>query len=64
VYSVWIGIFTLATADVLTYTFGWLNELPLFLIYAAAFLFFASYALITRRAEEARAKGRTLFTEL
>lgn len=61
---VWIGIFTLAMAGVLVATFGWLYALPLIIIYASAYLFFASYAAITRRAEEARAESQELLTRL
>jgi signal transduction histidine kinase len=60
----WIGIFCLATAGVLTYTLGFGSGLPFFLMYAGAYLFFGSYAAITRHAEEARAESEALLTRL
>jgi len=60
----WIGVFCLATVGVLTYTFGWQYALPFFLMYAAAYLFFASYAAITRRAEEGREASQALLAQL
>ena len=60
----WVGIFCLATAGVLTYTSGLGNALPFFVLYAGVYLFFASYAAITRRAEESRAESEALLTRL
>ncbi len=60
----WIGIFCLATAGVLTYTSGLGNALPFIVMYAGIYLFFASYAAITRRAEESRAESEALLTRL
>jgi signal transduction histidine kinase len=60
----WIGVFILAMAGVLIVTFGLDYTLPFILMYAAVFLFFASYTAITRRAEEARAQSQALLTQL
>jgi signal transduction histidine kinase len=60
----WIGIFCLATAGVLTYTSGLGNALPFFVMYAGVYLFFASYAATTRRAEQSRAESEALLTRL
>ncbi len=60
----WLGIFILATAGVLVYVFGWGYALPFILMYAAAFLFFASYTAITRRAEDAREESQALLAQL
>jgi signal transduction histidine kinase len=61
---VWIGVFILAMASVLVVTFGLDYTLPFILMYAAVFLFFASYTAITRRAQEARAESQALLTQL
>jgi signal transduction histidine kinase len=60
----WIGVFCLVTAGVLTYAFGLGYALPFIVMYAGIYLFFASYAAITRRAEEARAESEALLTRL
>jgi signal transduction histidine kinase len=60
----WIGIFCLATAGVLTYTSGLGHALPFFVMYAGVYLFFASYAATTRRAEQSRAESEALLTRL
>ncbi len=60
----WIGIFCLATAVLLTYTLGFGSGLPFFFMYAGAYLFFGSYAATTRRAEKARAESEALLARL
>ena len=61
---IWIGIFTAVTAVALIISYGWRDALPFIFIYAAAFLFVASYATATRQAEEAQQKSQTLLAEL
>ncbi|UCC86050.1 MAG: sensor histidine kinase [Anaerolineales bacterium] len=60
----WIGIFCLTMAGALVYDFDWSYALPMIVIYVSASLFFASYAAVTRRAEEAREESLALLTRL
>ena len=60
----WVGVFLVATAATLLVVYGLPNSLPFIFIYAAAFIFVASYATVTRQAEEARAEGQTLLLQL
>jgi hypothetical protein len=60
----WIGILTFIVASGLLITHGWLNGLGFFLVYAAGYLFVASYVFVTEQAEAARAESQRLLIEL
>ncbi|MCP4168549.1 MAG: hypothetical protein GY759_22020 [Chloroflexi bacterium] len=60
----WVGVFALATALGLVISYGLVDALPFIFIYAAAYLFVASYAAMTRQAEEAQEKSEGLLAQL
>jgi signal transduction histidine kinase len=60
----WIGALTLTVASGLLITHGWLNGIGFILVYAAGYLFVASYVFVTEQAEAARAESQRLLVEL
>jgi signal transduction histidine kinase len=60
----WISVFAAVMGVLMIDTLGWVVGLPLILIYAAAYLFFGSYASFIRQAETARSENQRLLTEL
>lgn len=60
----WLGTFTALTAIALLYGQGWPNAVPFVLMYAAAYIFVGSYALVVIQAETARHESQTLLAEL
>ncbi len=61
---IWIGVFALATALALVISYGFVDALPFIFIYAAAYLFVASYAAVTWQAEDAQAESEALLAQL
>jgi signal transduction histidine kinase len=60
----WVGALTLVMASGLLVTHGWLEGLAFILVYAAGYVFVASYVFVTAQAEAARAESQRLFSEL
>jgi signal transduction histidine kinase len=60
----WIGVLTVIVASGLLISHGWLNGLGFILVYAAGYLFVASYVFVTEQAEAARAESQRLLIEL
>lgn len=60
----WIAVLTAVTAVALLYGQGWPDVVPFLLMYAAAYIFVGSYALVTIQAETARQESQTLLGEL
>ncbi len=61
---IWIGIYMVVSAVGLIISYGLQDALPFIFIYGAAYIFVASYATVTRQAEEAQEKSQTLLIEL
>jgi signal transduction histidine kinase len=60
----WIGVFTALSTVALFYGHGWPTAVPFVLMYAAAYIFVGSYALVVIQAETARHESQTLLAEL
>ena len=60
----WVAVFIAVTSVGMLATLDWAEGIALTLLYASGFVFFASYAAVTKRAQTARAKSQELYTAL
>lgn len=60
----WVAMFVVVMAVGMLATLDWSEAIALAMLYASGYLFVASYAAVTRRAQAARAQSQALYTEV
>jgi len=60
----WVAVFIVVTSVGMMATLDWPEGIALALLYASGFVFFASYAAVTKRAQTAQAESQQLYSAL